>query len=131
MDVLESLCVDRTEKRLRKMSDNENNEFDGKIWAGAIKSIGKLEGEFKYIHDTLEEIKDVLKDCPKHQMRTANLETKVDNHLTQEAAELKRTVDLRASRVSIIIGTIMFLGNIIVVSSDKILAWIWKLLKGT
>ncbi len=113
------------------MAENENNEFDGKIWAGAMKSIGKLEGEFKYIHDTLEEIKDVLKDCPKHQMRTENLETKVDNHLTQEAAELKRTVDLRASRVSIIIGAVMFVGNLIAVSSDKILAWIWKVLKGT
>jgi hypothetical protein len=117
------------------MAESENNEFDGKIWASAIKSIGELKGEFKYISETLTDIKNDLKvirdDCPKHQLRTAELERNQKEHLEEHASDLKKAVDLRASRVSIIIGAVMFVGNLILVSSDKILAWIWKTIKGT
>lgn len=109
---------------------SENNP-DSNLWANAIKSIGKLEGEFKYIRDTLDDIKLVLKDCPQHQMRTANLEKDLKDHFQEHTSDLKKAVDLRASRVSIIIGAITLLGNLIVVSWDKILTWISKVLKGT
>jgi len=98
------------------------------LWADAIKDIGTFKGELKYIRETLDDIKDNLKDCPKHQQRTTDLEKTVAGHITNHAEILKATVDLRSKRIAALSSVVTFLGTILVTSLDKIVNWFSRLL---
>lgn len=100
------------------------------VWAGAIKQIGNFETEFKYIRKALDDITLVLKDCPKHQQRTTDLEKSVKGHLDSHDTILKDAVELKARRIILVTGILTSFGTALLTSYDKIWSGIVKFFGG-